>query len=223
MHSTLRWFVEEFRDEDVGLVLKSNIAKNSVLDREALLAQVTAILHSLGDRQCKVYLLHGDMTEGELHSLYTHPKINALVSFPHGEGFGLPLFEAAYSGRPVVATGWSGQLDFLVNKKTGKNRFYNVEYDLQPVQKEVVWEGVIIKDSMWAYTREQSAKQKMRECYYDLTSENGEETREKFKQYAAEIDEEFGAEKMYKQFVDAVLGTDSATVKSPTSEVLEFE
>ena len=223
MHSTLRWFVEEFRDEDVGLVLKSNIAKNSVLDREALLAQVTAILHSLGDRQCKVYLLHGDMTEGELHSLYTHPKINALVSFPHGEGFGLPLFEAAYSGMPVVATGWSGQLDFLVNKKTGKNRFYNVEYDLQPVQKEVVWEGVIIKDSMWAYTREQSAKQKMRECYYDLTSENGDETREKFKQYAAEIDEEFGAEKMYKQFVDAVLGTDSATVKSPTSEVLEFE
>jgi len=163
------------------------------------------------------------MTEGELHSLYTHPKIDALISFPHGEGFGLPLFEAAYSGMPVVATGWSGQLDFLVNKKTGKNRFYNVEYDLQPVQQEVVWEGVIIKDSMWAYTREQSAKQKMRECYYDLTSESGDETRAKFKQYAAEINEEFAAEKMYKQFVDAVLGTDSATVKSPTSEVLEFE
>ena len=223
MHSTIKWFVEEFRDEDVGLVLKSNIAKNCTLDRESLLAQVKAIVGSLGPSQCKIYLLHGDMTEGEIHSLYTHSKIDALVAFPHGEGFGLPLFEAAYSGLPVVATGWSGQLDFLVNKKTGKNRFYNVEYDLQPVQQEVVWDGVIIKDSMWAYARDQSAKQKMRECYYDLTSETGDETRDRFQQYAAEINEEFSADKMYKKFVDAVLGTDSATVKIEASEVLEFE
>ncbi len=45
---------------------------------------------------------------------YRHPQIFGFVSFAHGEGFGLPLFEAAYSGLPVVPTGWSGQLDFMV-------------------------------------------------------------------------------------------------------------
>ena len=71
-----------------------------------------------------------------------------------------------------MATGWSGQLDFLINKKTGKSEFYNVEYDLHPIPEHVVWDGVIIKDSMWANPREHSAKQKMRECYSDLISDN---------------------------------------------------
>ena len=75
--------------------------------------------------------------------------------------------KAAYSELPVVTTGWSGQLDFLVDEN-GNERFYNVAYDIQKVQKEVVWEGVIAEDSMWAFPREQSAKQQMRACYKNL-------------------------------------------------------
>jgi len=222
LHNTIRWFIEEFRDEDVGLVLKSNRTKNSVIDREGLYAQLKAFVNSLGEHKCKFYLLHGDMTDGEIHALYNHEKLNALIAFPHGEGFGLPLFEAAYSGLPVVATGWSGQLDFLVNKKTGQNRFYNVDFDLQPIHESVVWDGVVSKDSMWAYTREQSAKQKMRQCYYDLTSDKADETVKKFKQFAEEIKEEFSPEQKYKEFVNAVLGGSSAP-QSQEHEVLEFE
>ena len=98
------------------------------------------------------------MTDEEIGSLYVHPKVKAFLALPHGEGFGLPIFEAAYSGLPVVATGWSGQLDFLVDENR-KERFYNVAYDLQPVQEQVVWKDVLIKESMWAYSREQSAKE----------------------------------------------------------------
>ena len=157
-----------------------------VIDRERLYAELRGFANAQGPHQCKFYLLHGDMTDKEIHALYTHPKLNALVALPHGEGFGLPLFEAAYSGLPVVATGWSGQLDFLVNKKTGKNRFYNVDFDLQPVQDNVVWDGVLIKDSMWAYAREQSAKQQMRKCYYDLTSKAAKKTINTFKKHGEE-------------------------------------
>ena len=42
--------------------------------------------------KCKVYLLHGDLNEEEMHSLYLDEKIHALVTLTHGEGFGLPIF-----------------------------------------------------------------------------------------------------------------------------------
>jgi hypothetical protein len=171
------------------------------MDREQLFADMRGFMSQLGEHKCKIYLLHGDMTDEEMHSLYRHSKINALVALPHGEGFGLPIFEAAYSGIPVVATGWSGQLDFLVDEK-GKEHFYNVSFDIQPVQEEVVWEGVIMKDSMWAYPREQSAKEKMRECYADVQNESD------FHKFAEDLHERFGKEKMYASFVRSVCGED---------------
>jgi len=192
--NTIKWFIEEFRNEDVGLVVKSNIAKNCLMDRNRLQADLTNFLRQQGERQCKVFLLHGDMTDAEMHSLYRVPQINAFVSLPHGEGFGLPLFEAAYSGLPVVATGWSGQLDFLVDAE-GKEQFYNVAFDLQPVQREVVWDGVIVPDSMWAYAREGSAKEQMRACF---------ENNARRDDYAGQLHERFSEEMMYEQFVSAM-------------------
>jgi glycosyltransferase involved in cell wall biosynthesis len=124
------------------------------------------------------------MNDDEMHALYTHPKINALLSLTHGEGFGLPLFEAAYSGLPTIAPGWSGQLDFLVNKNTNEDFYYKVEHTLNNIPKEVVWDGVIIEESSWAYPEENSSKQEMRRCYEDLTLDNAEATKEKFLQHA---------------------------------------
>ena len=194
LENTIKWFIEEFRNEDVGLVVKSNIAKNCLLDRETLHNELKIFIRQQGERQCKIYLLHGDMTDAEMHSLYQHAQINAYVSLPHGEGFGLPLFEAAYQGLPVVATGWSGQLDFLVDAD-GQEQFYNVSFDLQPVKKEVVWDGVIVANSMWAYAREASAKENMRACYNDSS---------KRENYAQELHERFSEKAMYEKFVSHV-------------------
>ena len=111
----------------------------------------------------------------------------------------MPIFEAAYSGLPVVATGWSGHLDFLTDEQ-GSEHFYNVAFDLQPVQDNVVWENVIIKESMWAYPREQSAKEKMRYCFEEQSGKAP--TNLRTHDYANELHERFSAEKMYKKFVD---------------------
>ena len=193
LQNTVKWFVEEFRDEDVGLIVKTNIAKNCLMDRNKLYSELTNFLRQLGERKCKVYFLHGDMTDKEMHSLYTHNKIDALIALPHGEGFGLPIFEAAYSGLPVVATGWSGQLDFLVDED-GKDCFYNVSFDLQPVPKEVVWDGVLVQNSMWAYPRESSAKEQMRLCYQERDEQRDINR-------SAALAERFSAEKQYNRFV----------------------
>jgi len=225
MAKTVKWFVEEFHDEEVGLVVKSNIAKNCLMDREKLFHDLKNFVAGFPNRKCKVYLLHGDLDDKEVHSLFENDKIKAFVTFTHGEGFGLPIFEASYTGVPVIAPGWSGQLDFLVNKKTGKSEFYNVEYDLNPVPDNVVWEGVIIKESMWAYPREHSAKQKMRECYADLTSENNKHVLKKFTSHAEYLHKEFSEEKQNANMVNSIckaLGVDPN--KSTTDDiVLEFD
>ena len=109
-----------------------------------------------------------------MHSLYKHSKIKAFVSLSHGEGFGLPHFEAAYSGLPVIAPEWSGYLDFLCMPKKDKKgkvkikpHFATVDYDLSPIPENAVWEGVLQKDSMWAFPQQGSYKMRLREVLKD--------------------------------------------------------
>ena len=216
--NTIKWFVEEFKDEEVGLVVKTNMAKNCLMDREKVLFDLKRFLMQLPQHKCKVYLLHGDMDDSEIHSLFEHPKIKASLTLSHGEGFGLPIWEAAYTGIPVIATGWSGQLDFLVNKKTGKSEFYSVDCDIQPIPEPVVWEGVIVKDSMWAYPREQSAKQRMRECYanYDEAVEQAIKLKERVKK-------QFTEENQNSQMVAAICSAMNMSVDKTEDQILEFE
>jgi len=198
----LRWFVEEFQDDEVGLVLKTNLSKNCLMDREGCEGRLKSLLADLPkDRKCKVYMLHGDMSDAEMHSLYNHDKISAFVAIPHGEGYGLPIFEAAYSGLPVVSVGWSGQLDFLCDEK-GKEHFYNVSFDLAQVPKEVVWPTVLIEESGWANAREQSYKEKMRQCLEDISNNTGFVA--EAATYATELHERFEQSKMYDEFVNAL-------------------
>ena len=170
--NTLKWFIEEFFDREVGLVLKVNRKNNSVIDRRHVEKEIKQILSQYPDRKCKIYLLHGYMSEDEVHSLYLHPKIKVLLSLTHGEGYGLPLFEAAYTGLPIISHDWGGQTDFLYIKEKGKKGktkakglYAKVEYDLKPIQKEAVWEGVLQADSQWAFPRQGNVKMKMREVH----------------------------------------------------------
>ena len=175
LHSTINWFVEEFIDNpEAGLVVKTFLKGGCVLDRDALEKEFKKTLSKYKNRKCKVYLLHGDLKDEEMHSLYCDKQIHALVSLTHGEGFGLPLFEAAYCGLPIIATDWSGHLDFLykpTKDKKGKEKnkpyFARVDYDLQPIPDYAVWDGVLQRDSMWAFPQQGSYKMKLRDVYKD--------------------------------------------------------
>ena len=60
-----------------------------------------------------IYLLFGDLSNKEMNDLYNHPKIKLMVSLTKGEGFGRPLLEFTMTGKPVIASNWSGHKDFL--------------------------------------------------------------------------------------------------------------
>ncbi len=168
----IEWFLKEFKNEpDVGLVLKTGFAKSSTIDRAKTEKHLRTLVSKFKDSKCKVYLMHGSMSELEINSLYSHSKIKAYLSFSHGEGYGLPIFEAAYNGLPVVATDWSGHLDFLTMpvKQSGrvkeKKMFAKVDYKLKEIPKEVAWKDIIPEGSSWAFPTENSARRQMRNVY----------------------------------------------------------
>lgn len=168
LEMTISGFIEEFRDnENVGLILKTNLSRNSIMDRIDTVKSVQNLVDKCGEKKCKIYIIHGDLSESQLHSLYVHPKIKAYVSTTHGEGYGLPIFEAAYSGLPVIATDWSGHLDFLSGnfKSKEKKLFARIECDIKQVQKEVVWKDIITADSRWAFPKKISYKSQLSKVY----------------------------------------------------------
>ena len=171
----INWFLEEFKnDENVGLILKTGMSRGSVIDREQTTRTVKNITDKHPESKCKVYIIHGNMTEEEIHSLYLNPKIKAYVTTSHGEGYGLPVFEAAYSGLPIVATDWSGHLDFLSgvikekNKLKIKKLFARVDFKLREVPKSAWWDHIIVQDSRWAYPEARSFKKQIRNVYKNL-------------------------------------------------------
>ena len=133
-------FCETFKNQKnpPALILKTSGADFSILDREDILKKVRTITDSIQGNLPNVYVIHGDFTDSEMNDLYNHPKVKAHISFTHGEGFGRPLLEAAQSGKPVVAPGWSGQLDFL-----NPNYSILLNGSLTTVPKESFQKGVI--------------------------------------------------------------------------------
>jgi glycosyltransferase involved in cell wall biosynthesis len=56
-------------------------------------------------------LIESNMSPGEIAALIAHCDV--YVSMHRSEGFGLGLAEAMYFGHPVIATGNSGNMDFM--------------------------------------------------------------------------------------------------------------
>ena len=157
---SVKWFCEEFKDNpDVGLIIKTNLGTNSTFVRKNLNSIFTNLLNEVrkGSKFPRVYLLNGEMTTKEISSLYRSPKVTALLSLTRGEGYGLPILEAAASDLPVICTNWSGHLDFMK-----KGKFIGVDYDLVEVPNEKIDNEIFVKGSKWAMPREADAKKKMR-------------------------------------------------------------
>ena len=155
-------FLETFKNKKVkpGLILKTSGAGFSVLDREDILKKIRDIRNSVSGDLPNVYLLHGDLHDEEINELYNHPKVKAHVNITHGEGFGRPLLEASISGKPVIASSWSGHLDFLNSKQS-----VLVPGKMTDVPKSALPDKMYVEGAQWFTVDYQQASSYMKDVY----------------------------------------------------------
>ena len=152
----IKVFIETFANlkKQPALILKTSGATFSIIDREEILRKIKEVQRKFPQDWSlpNIYLLHGDLTDKEMNDLYNHPKIKCMVSFTHGEGFGRPLLEASMVGLPIIASAWSGHIDFL-----NPNYALLLKGSLEQVPASAVWEDIIIPESKWFVIDEHSA------------------------------------------------------------------
>jgi glycosyltransferase involved in cell wall biosynthesis len=142
----VKTFLETFKglgNKKPALILKTNASNYSLLDREHILGKINQIRDMVGGKLPNIYLLHGEMTDDEMNQLNNDNKVKSFLSFTKGEGYGRPLAEAAITGKPVIASNWSGHLDFL-------HPDYNVLLggELKPIHASAA-NNWLIKESQW--------------------------------------------------------------------------
>ena len=141
-----------------ALVLKTNGANFSLLDRQEMKRRINHVKDMFdGVNLPNIYLIHGDFTIEEMSTLYNHPKIGAFITCTHGEGYGRPMAEATCCDLPVIATKWSGHMDFLTDSES-----MLIDGFLQPVPKSCIWKPIIVEPSKWFNVNEADVVRKIR-------------------------------------------------------------
>jgi glycosyltransferase involved in cell wall biosynthesis len=210
VEQTIFSFVQEFQNEDVGLVLKLGIQGGTEVDREHVKTRLEGLLAELPqDRKCKVHLLHGTLSDGQMVSLYKNKNISAYITTSHGEGYGLPVFEAAQHGVPVLAPNWGGIKEF------SNNSIVEINYEERNLEKHHSWEGVLEETSSWCFPDTNSVRSQMREVYNNLSK-----YKKQAKSLQNHIKDNFTEQQVnlcYNNVIDSVLQT--TTEGDNTNEV----
>jgi len=143
---TIKSFLETFKNKPSkpALILKTQQVGSSILDKDRILKRIDQIRSTVKGSLPNIYLITGDLTDEQMNNLYNNTKVKAMVSFTKGEGFGRPLLEFSLTGKPIIASGWSGQLDFLDNQ-----RALLIGGSLENVHKSAAVKDMILEQAQW--------------------------------------------------------------------------
>lgn len=146
---TIKAFLETFKGRPKGkqpaLLLKVQAGSGtSIMDREEVLNRIDAIRKTVKGNLPNIYLLHGEMTDEEVNELYNSGKVKAMISLTKGEGFGRPLLEFSLVNKPIIASAWSGHIDFL-----DKEFVKYVGGNLTNIHPSAAVKNMILTESQW--------------------------------------------------------------------------
>jgi glycosyltransferase involved in cell wall biosynthesis len=190
----IKTFLETFKNKKQrpGLILKTSSATSSVMDREEMLSKIRAIQSQVTGDLPNIYLLHGELLDEEMNELYNHPKVKAFVSFTKGEGYGRPLLEASISAKPVIASGYSGHVDFLDSEMS-----ILLPGEIKQIHPSAVVNDMLIAESGWFTIDYNAAAKALEEVY-----KNYKKWSEGAKRQAYRSRTEFSLEKMATKLLD---------------------
>ena len=174
-----------------ALIIKTSHAGFSVIDREGTREKIEGVLSTFGKKCPSVYLIHGDMEERDISNLYHHPKVKSMISFAKGEGYGRPMAEFTLTGKPIIASGWSGQVDFLP-----ADNAVLLEGSLTQVHESAA-DQFIMKEAQWFTVNYSNAANKLYDVYnnYNIYTKKSEGLR-------TNTLENFTLDKMHDKFVE---------------------
>lgn len=158
----IKLFYETFKNTHNSpcLILKTFIVGSSYIDKYEIIKRINNIKKEFPkDTLPQVYLLHGELSDNDMNLLYNHPKVKAMISLTKGEGFGRPLLEFTTTGKPIIASNWSGQLDFLNTKYTTL-----IPGTLTPISNRVVNDW-LIPESKWFSVEEAEVKKYLMDVF----------------------------------------------------------
>jgi glycosyltransferase involved in cell wall biosynthesis len=202
--STIRAYLEAFReDEPVVLVVKTSQFDFSYVGRavETLVQPGTsgwAAAQVLKDyrRPAPIRLVTRDLGEDDIEALHT--RGDCFVSLCRSEGWGIPSFDAAAYGNPVVITGYGGQLDYL-----DPDRAHLVEYSLVEVEDPTGLPSYT-PDQRWAEPSVAHGAELLRNVY-----EHPTDARERAEALSRDLLVRYRPEAVAKEFVRALASAET--------------
>jgi glycosyltransferase involved in cell wall biosynthesis len=158
----VKTFLETFKNKKQrpGLILKTSAGNYSIMDRDSMLEKIRQIEASVDGDLPSIYLLHGELSDDEVNELYNHPKVKAHVSFTKGEGYGRPLLEASISQKPVIASNYSGHLDFLDPEMS-----ILLPGEITQIHPSAVVKDMLIPESGWFTVNYNKASETLEDVY----------------------------------------------------------
>ena len=130
------------REDNVKLIVKTHYKNYSNENKELCRSLIVDILNQYTNHP-KVVCILDNMTSDELLSL--HAIGDCYVSLTKSEGFGLTIFDAYNYGKKIIATGYSGHIDFL-----GLNYDGLVKYNIGNVEGMEEFSSLYKDDQQWA-------------------------------------------------------------------------
>ena len=145
----------------------------------------------------RIVVLGATLDQSEMLAL--HRRGDCFVLLQRAEGWGLPHFEAAAMGNPVITPGFGGQTDFLSSETS-----YLVDYTLRPVTG-MSWSPFYQATQYWCEPDLGQAGRFMRQVFAD-----GDEARERGQKARIFIRENFTADRIGSQIVEPLMEIDQS-------------
>lgn len=119
-------------NEKVSLILKASISSHHIDDKNKIIDRIKDFKNIIYKEEM--------LRRGDLLSLID--QSDCYISLHRSEGFGLTIAEAMALGKPVIATGYSGNMEFM-----NVNNSFPIKYKIVELQKDI---GPLFKGNLWS-------------------------------------------------------------------------